>query len=407
VLAHQRAFRGKRWSVDSGAEAEQKQGSLKQDTTREQELVTEKQKAGAGKRRSGQGKAKRNPAKARPAGEKRPSKPEHAASSTSGESGGKAVPLWVWLVPLAAAVLVWVWKSQKSDDPSAGSVSGSASAESAPAGERKAETGTEQTPKSEEPKEDPGIPAPSDVAAPPASASRTASGLASVVLQAGKGTEKPGPRDRVQVHYTGWTKDGKMFDSSVVRGEPTSFGLNQVIKGWTEGLQLMTVGEKRRFWIPSELAYGDRPGRPAGQLTFDVELLSFEKTPDPPTVPADVAKAPANAKKTKSGIAYRVLKKGTKARHPSATSQVRVHYSGWTTDGKMFDSSVARGEPTTFGLNQVIPGWTEGVQLMVEGEKTRFWIPGKLAYGDEPRQPGMPAGTLVFDVELLEILTAE
>lgn len=367
--------------------------------------MTEKQKAGAGKRRSGQGKAKGNPAKQRPTGEKRSSKAEHsAASPASGESGSKAVPGWVWLVPLAVAVLVWIWKSQPSADTSAGHVSGSASAETAP--ERKAETGTEQAtePVAAEP---PGIPAPSDVATPPASASRTASGLASVVLQAGKGTDKPGPRDRVQVHYTGWTSDGKMFDSSVVRGEPTSFGLNQVIKGWTEGLQLMTVGEKRRFWIPSELAYGNRPGRPAGQLTFDVELLSFEKTPEPPTVPEDVAKAPANAKKTKSGIAYRVLKKGTKKVHPSATSQVRVHYSGWTTDGKMFDSSVVRGEPTTFGLNQVIPGWTEGVQLMVEGEKTRFWIPGKLAYGDEPKQPGMPSGMLVFEIELLEILTAE
>jgi peptidylprolyl isomerase len=245
------------------------------------------------------------------------------------------------------------------------------------------------------------------VATPPASASRTASGLASVVLQAGKAGEKPGPRDQVQVHYTGWTKDGKMFDSSVVRGEPASFGLHQVIAGWTEGLQLMTVGEKRRFWIPVELAYQNRPGKPAGQLTFDVELLAFEKTPEPPPVPNDVAKAPANAKKTKSGIAYRVLKKGTKKRHPSATSQVRVHYSGWTTDGKMFDSSVVSGEPATFGLNQVIPGWTEGVQLMVEGEKTRFWIPGKLAYGDEPQRPGMPAGMLVFDSELLEITTPE
>jgi len=364
--------------------------------------VTQKQKSGAGKRRSGQGKAKGNPAKQRPTGEKGSSK----AASPSGESDSKGVPVWVWLVPLAAAVLVWVWKSEKPADTNAGYVSGSASAETVPSDEPKAKTGTEPAAEPA-PAEPSGIPAPSDVAAPPASASRTPSGLQSVVLQAGKGAEKPGPRDRVQVHYTGWTSDGKMFDSSVVRGEPTSFGLNQVIKGWTEGLQLMTVGEKRRFWIPSELAYGNRPGKPAGQLTFDVELLSFEKTPEPPTVPEDVAKAPASAKKTKSGIAYRVLKKSTKKVHPSATSQVRVHYSGWTTDGKMFDSSVVSGEAATFGLNQVIPGWTEGVQLMVEGEKTRFWIPGKLAYGDEPRQPGMPAGTLVFDIELLEILTAQ
>ena len=83
---------------------------------------------------------------------------------------------------------------------------------------------------------------------------------------------------------------------------------------------------------------------------------------------------------------------------------VEVHYSGWTTDGKLFDSSVKRGIPATFPLNGVIPGWTEGLQLMKVGQRMRFWIPGKLAYGDTPSRPGAPAGTLVFDVELLKIV---
>ena len=80
------------------------------------------------------------------------------------------------------------------------------------------------------------------------------------------------------VHYSGWTTDGKLFDSSVKRGSPASFPLNRVIKGWTEGLQLMEVGEKRRFWIPADLAYGNSPGggRPGGLLVFDVELLSIK-----------------------------------------------------------------------------------------------------------------------------------
>ena len=94
---------------------------------------------------------------------------------------------------------------------------------------------------------------------------------------------------------------------------------------------------------------------------------------------------------------------GTGKTHPTETSRVTVHYSGWTTDGKMFDSSVTRGRPSTFGLNQVIAGWTEGLQLMVAGEKTRFWIPGDLAYGEKPARPGAPAGMLVFDIELLQI----
>ena len=118
--------------------------------------------------------------------------------------------------------------------------------------------------------------------------------------------------------------------------------------------------------------------------------------------PTDVAAPPADATTTASGLATKVLKPGTGTIHPKPASRVRVHYSGWTTDGKMFDSSVTRGQPTTFGLSQVIPGWTEGVQLMVEGEKTRFWIPGALAYDNNPR-PGAPMGMLVFDIELLAI----
>ena len=76
---------------------------------------------------------------------------------------------------------------------------------------------------------------------------------------------------------SGWTTDGMLFDSSVVRGPPTTFGLHQVIKGWTEGVQLMVAGEKRRFWIPEKLAYGGEAGKPAGMLVFDVELISIEK----------------------------------------------------------------------------------------------------------------------------------
>lgn len=246
------------------------------------------------------------------------------------------------------------------------------------------------------------IETPKDVAAVPADAEKTPSGLASRVLQKGTGTEHPSAADTVTVHYSGWTTDGKLFDSSVKRGEPTSFPLNQVIAGWTEGLQLMVQGEKRRFWIPANLAYGENPGggRPKGMLVFDVELLSIKKAPPMPKTPEDVAAIPANAEKTASGLASRVLEKGTGKDHPSAESTVTVHYSGWTTDGKLFDSSIVRGQEISFPLNRVIPGWTEGVQLMVQGETRRFWIPANLAYGENPPH-GAPKGMLVFDVQLL------
>jgi FKBP-type peptidyl-prolyl cis-trans isomerase len=243
--------------------------------------------------------------------------------------------------------------------------------------------------------------APADVAAAPSDATVTASGLAYKVLTPGSGTGNPGPRDIVSVHYTGWTTDGQRFDSSVERGQPAEFPLDRVIAGWTEGMQLMTPGQKNRFWIPVELAYNNRPGRPAGMLVFDVELLSVTAAPEAPAVPEDVAAIPANAEVTATGLASRVLTPGTGTAHPAATSVVKVHYSGWTTDGQMFDSSIMRGEPAIFPLNGVIPGWTEGVQLMVAGEKRRFWIPVELAYNNAP---GAPAGMLVFDVELVEIV---
>ncbi len=130
---------------------------------------------------------------------------------------------------------------------------------------------------------------------------------------------------------------------------------------------------------------------------FALPLVAFAKGSIP--APADVKAPPKEAKKTSSGLAYKVLQPGKGKAHPGATSEVTVHYTGWTTDGKMFDSSVARNEPATFPLNGVIAGWTEGVQLMVEGEKTRFWIPENLAY----RGRRAPYGMLVFDIELLKI----
>jgi FKBP-type peptidyl-prolyl cis-trans isomerase len=241
------------------------------------------------------------------------------------------------------------------------------------------------------------IPAPPDVASVPADATKTASGLAWKILQPGKGDGQPGSKDAVVVHYTAWTTDGKMFDSSSARKMPSTFLIESVIKGWGEGVQLMAAGEKRRFWIPEELAFRGAAGRPKGMVVFDVELI--EIVPDPRVAPPDVAKPPADTQRTPSGIAYKVLRPGTGSVHPQKTSRVTVHYTGWSTDGKMFDSSVVRGAAATFGLSDVIEGWTEGVPLMVEGEKTRFWIPARLAY--QGRQG--PQGMLVFDIDLLAI----
>jgi len=117
-------------------------------------------------------------------------------------------------------------------------------------------------------------------------------------------------------------------------------------------------------------------------------------------------KTKKNVQVTESGLQYIVLKKGNGPK-PTATSKVKVHYHGTTPQGEVFDSSVDRGQPIEFGLNQVIKGWTEGVQLMPVGSKFKFFIPQELAYGANP-QPGsaiMPYMPLVFEVELLEIVS--
>jgi FKBP-type peptidyl-prolyl cis-trans isomerase len=249
--------------------------------------------------------------------------------------------------------------------------------------------------------------APDNVAAPPAEAEKTESGLASLVLRKGTGTENPKATDTVKVHYTGWkASDGEMFDSSLKRGQPASFPLNQVIKGWTEGVQLMVVGEKRRFWIPADLAYGEN-GRVAGDLTFDVELIEIVKAPEPPETPKDLI-APADALETESGLKSKILKAGEGEDMPGPEDVVTVEFSGWKADGEFLTSTQGNDRPAQFKLDQLsVAGWTEGLQLMKKGEKRRFWIPAKLAFGEEGEAPqGAPTGDLVFDFELVDFQAA-
>jgi FKBP-type peptidyl-prolyl cis-trans isomerase len=195
-----------------------------------------------------------------------------------------------------------------------------------------------------------------------------------------------------------------MFDSSVAplqpgrKAEPITLSLGHVIPGWTEGIQLMVVGEKRRLWIPEDLAYKGRPGAPAGMLVFDVELLDFTPGPKPP---ADVAAAPADAEKTKDGVASKVTQKGTGTAHPQPNDSVRVNYSIWQPDGKLLDAT--RDKPAVRPVTGLSPGWTEGVQLMVAGEKRTLWVPAALS---TPARPGTTPSDVTMVIELLEILTA-
>lgn len=345
---------------------------------------------------------------------------------------------------------------------------------------------------------------------------KTPSGLEIGFFKKGSDEAPPAADDMVEVHYTGWLLDGTKFDSSRDRGQPTSFQVSGVIKGWTEGLQRMTPGARCKLVIPGDLAYGPQ-GRPPkipqnATLVFDVELLKITRMPklrpadekaqqlldsgvkwetlvagkgealtaadglalryaiwkktgelldcserqnnhllrgtldslpfpflkelaskcklgtvvraDVPqklfpnaqadtvwelelksvlAVPQFRALDPAKTVKTQSGLKYEVLATG-EGESPKASDIVVAHYSGWLTDGKAFDGSYARGEPNEFPLGGVIPGWTEGLQLMKPGGKFLFEIPGNLAYGERGSPPTIgPNATLVFLVELIAV----
>ncbi len=236
---------------------------------------------------------------------------------------------------------------------------------------------------------------------------KTASGLKYIMVNENKsGALAAGAK--ATVHYSGFFRDGKMFDSSVERGQPFNLkvGVGQVIPGWDEALSLLHKGEKAKIIIPYNLAYGEQghpPVIPAkSDLIFDVEIIDVE----PIIAPSQFDIKGLEAKKTASGLQYYEVKLSGSTVKAGAGKKVKVHYSGYLADGKMFDSSVERGEPIEFelGKGMVIPGWEEGIALMNVGDKLRLIIPYFLAYGEQGREPVIPPkADLTFDVELLDV----
>lgn len=243
-------------------------------------------------------------------------------------------------------------------------------------------------------------PAPPDIAAPPADAVKTASGLAYKLLTRGQGADTPNAWDRVTIHYTGWTSDGVLIETSRTSDRPSIFDLANVMPGWREILQLLSAGDRARVWIPQALAYQGRTGKPAGTVVFDLELIAIDRRLEPPRAPVHVSAPPRDAKRTKSGLAYEITRKGAGTMSPMHDDHVEVHYSAWTADGELFDSSIVRGKPNKLPLRRLIAGWAEGLTLMREGDKALLWIPEQLAYQGKP---GGPKGMLVYEVELLRI----
>lgn len=253
----------------------------------------------------------------------------------------------------------------------------------------------------------------------------TSSGLKYIIKKKGNGAPaKTG--FAADVLYKGFFDDGKVFDQAQDREKPFSFvlGKGQVIKGWDEGVAMMQAGDLFQLIIPSQLAYGKKgvPGviPPNSTLLFDVELLAVRdanivvaKTPantllDTKQLAASLHAAkqkPGDTVITSSGLKYVIGKRGSGA-PAQAGKSVEVHYAGYLTNGKMFDSSRERGEAFEFVLGQglVIKGWDEGIALMRVGDQLRLIIPPQLGYGERGAGGIIPPNaTLLFDVELMGV----
>lgn len=214
--------------------------------------------------------------------------------------------------------------------------------------------------------------------------------------------------DNAYVHYTAYLSDGTVFDSSHKNGEAVriTVGINQVIAGWDMGLELMQKGSKIHLIIPPKLAYGKLGYKNLvpSNATIHLDLEMIDLVPPEPVVmwnSADKA-----VKETLSGLKYVVFEAGT-GELIEKEDVVEVHYSGYFTNGELFDSSVKRFEPIRFpvGIGAVIDGWDEGLLLMRKGSKFQLLVPAHLAYGEAGAPPQIPANSdLIFDIEVLDII---
>jgi len=230
-------------------------------------------------------------------------------------------------------------------------------------------------------------------------ATRTSTGLYYVVNVEGEGAEISATSD-VSVRYKGFYTDGTLLEENP--GSGVSFNLQQVIPGWKEGLQYFNEGGNGMLLIPSHLAYGseDVNGIPGGSvLIFEIEVIDYEAENEQEIV-AYIADNNLDAMASGTGLYYVIEEEGTGAQ-PEADSNVRVVYKGYFTNGSVFDESDEIG--ISINLNQVIPGWTEGMQYFKEGGSGKLLIPSSLAYGRYGNSTIPNGAVVIFDVNLKSV----
>jgi peptidylprolyl isomerase len=173
-----------------------------------------------------------------------------------------------------------------------------------------------------------------------------------------------------------------------------------MMPGVAIALREMVEGEKRRVWVPAGLTFQpeDKKGDSGPPLTVDVEVVQILRAPHTPDT---LRKPPAEAMKTPSGVHVQWLSRARAESHPSMSSRVLVSYTGWTTTGDLFETTEMSRHPVEVLLGMALPGWRDAMPLLSAGDKARLWIPASLAYGDHPLSKKVPAGDLVYDVELI------
>jgi len=247
----------------------------------------------------------------------------------------------------------------------------------------------------------------------------TEQGVEYVVIKKGPGESGfPSPADKVTVNYAGrLAETGEEFDSSYERGEPASFRLNQVIPGWTDGLQKMQVGDEFMFRIPSDLGYGPMGAGngeipPNADLMFRVALLEIVQAlvPDEDAW-AKVSPWPTDSSevvRTPTGLEYLVISSG-EPNAPAAgpDDYAVVHFEGRLDDGLVADSTFVDQSPRIFPINQLVPGWSETLQAMHKGDRWMVRVPPHLMYGEEGYGRIPPNAAVTFEVYVEEVIPVE
>ncbi len=192
-----------------------------------------------------------------------------------------------------------------------------------------------------------------------------------------------------------------MAATSGLRGETETQCLQGMMPGMAIALQEMTEGERRLVWVPAGLSFRPEDGPPQSgpPLTVDVEVVKVLRAP---AAPENLLRPPDSAVRTRLGVRIEWLsREKAGGAHPSMASRLTVHYTGWTAAGEVFETTAMSGHPAEVLLGTALPGWRDALPLVSAGDKVRLWIPAAAAFGEKPPQRAVPAGDLVYDVELV------